>query len=547
MTTPVSVNNGLFTTNTLASKKFLLIYLFIIWSGLLTLALQFYIFWSLLKDNPFLFLLCLPIEIIFSYLIVILSSTIVAKVLLSAVNLIHTPREGIFLRKKTDKDYYYWSLRNVIKKWPVWLSNFSPSPVMDKILLTLFGVEMNDISNLNGVTLDTEFISIGKNVSIGAGTYVRSSMIISKFLIIKRIVIKENVNIGPQSFISPGTRIGENVFVNASSLTKVNQNLQSNRIYGGYPAKMVDKRDNLNWDDENSSEKEYLLNVFNKPNEKIRKKFEGRFATNIPQYLLIFFLIYIFSYGIPFYSLTSFIIEIFYPYFLNNSGFFSIFITPFSLYVVLFTPLILIGLYLFNLFLVAIITKIMYLYIERYCPFQEGVYNWQEKTKEYDYYFIRSFLIRYIKWRCLKSPFPWLLAPFFNFIGNCYIGKNSVIEDLYMAKEYVWIGDDVYLGNILLANHYWDKNLTVKGIKIEDNAVICDGCCIGPGSYIQKNATLLPLSITTKSDIMKSDEFYHNIPIKKMKSAKIIDFFDLNSESSEMTSKFKKHIIKTTT
>ncbi|MGV9198608.1 MAG: DapH/DapD/GlmU-related protein [Promethearchaeia archaeon] len=546
MTTPVSINNGPFTTNTLASKKFLLIYLFIIWFSLLTLVLQLYYFWQIFKNDVFLFLLILPLEIIVGYLILMVSSGLIAKLLLILVNSLHPPREGIFRREKQDKDYYYWSLRNVIKKWPIWLTNYIPSSMLDKCLLNLFGLNIQETTNLNGVTIDSEFISLGKNVSIGAASYIRSSMIVDKFLIIKQIRIEDEVIIGPQSYISPGTHIQQKVILEASSLTKLNQKLHRRTIYSGYPAKKVGSampyfNNELTIDLNNINPSKSI----NSKHRILEEKFEGRFTTKVPQYLLIFFVIYIFSYGLPLYALTSFMLLIFNPYYLSKPDIFSIIISSEAIYVIVFSPLIFIGLYLFNLFLVAVITKIIYVYIERNCPFQEGIYDWQEKTKEYNYYFIRSFLIRYIKWRSLKSPFPWLLAPFFNFIGNCYIGKDSVIEDLYMAKEYVWIGDNVYLGNLLLANHYWDKKLTVKGIKIESNAVISDGCCIGPGAYVQNDVTVLPLSITTKSDVMKANKLYYNTPIQEMEKSKIEDFFDLNSRKGKNHLEFKDNLIKT--
>ncbi|MFO8019094.1 MAG: hypothetical protein R6U96_10695 [Promethearchaeia archaeon] len=549
MTTPVSKNNGLFTTNTLASKKFLLIYVFIIWFSLCTLLVQVYYFWWLFRNSFFLFILTLPVEITVAYFILIISSGFIAKIFLFLVNHIHPPREGIFRREKKNKDYYYWSLRSIIKKWPVWLTNFIPSSFLDNWLLGLFGVAIRETTNLNGVTIDTDFISLGKNVSIGAGSYIRSCMVVSEFLIIQEVVIKDNVIIGPQSYISPGTQIEQKVVLKASSLTRVNQYLKRNTIYSGVPAEKVGSAKPYFKNELNIKEKVRANQAVGSDLEKskqktLKKKFKGRFTTNIPQYLLIFFVIYIFSYGLPLYSLSSFIILIFNPYYLTNSGLLSIFTNPNALYVLLFSPLLFIGLYVFNLSLVAIITKIIYVYIKRNCPFQEGVYDWQEKTQEYNYYFIRSFLIRYIKWRSLKSPFPWLLKNFFNFIGNCYVGKDSVIEDLYMAKEYVWIGDNVYLGNCLLANHYWDKKLTVKGIKIEDNAVISDGCCIGPGTYIQKQVTVLPLSTTTKSNMMEANQLYHQVPIKKMKKAEIIEFFALNSQKFEHDSEFKDTLIK---
>ncbi len=159
---------------------------------------------------------------------------------------------------------------------------------------------------------------------------------------------------------------------------------------------------------------------------------------------------------------------------------------------------------------------------------KEGVFHWKNKNIDYKQYFNRSFILRYVKWKIQKSPFPWLINYAFNYIGNCEIGIDSVMEDSYLAKELLKIGDNTYIGKALLANHLWDKNLTIEKITIGDNVTILDNCCISPGTEIQENVCLLPLSVTTKNDKLTADSIYINAPSTKISKEGLIDAFNLD-------------------
>ncbi|MCK4781211.1 MAG: hypothetical protein KAT57_13510, partial [Candidatus Lokiarchaeota archaeon] len=138
MSTPVSIHDGPFTTNTLASKKFLILYITIIWGSILPLLLEFYVFLKLIEFNFYLFILLLPFQIYIGYIITVFSSILVAKIFLIIINRVHKPKEGVFKRIESDKDYYFWSLRAVIKKWPIWISKFIPLPIIDKLNVRWF-------------------------------------------------------------------------------------------------------------------------------------------------------------------------------------------------------------------------------------------------------------------------------------------------------------------------------------------------------------------------------------------------------------------------
>lgn len=87
-------------------------------------------------------------------------------------------------------------------------------------------------------------ISIGKNVVISQGTYLCTAThdyTKNEFpLIIKKIIIEDNVWIAAKAFIHPGVRIGTNAIVSACSVVK--KDVPQDVIVEGFPAKVVKKR-----------------------------------------------------------------------------------------------------------------------------------------------------------------------------------------------------------------------------------------------------------------------------------------------------------------
>jgi acetyltransferase-like isoleucine patch superfamily enzyme len=169
-----------------------------------------------------------------------------------------------------------------------------------------------------------------------------------------------------------------------------------------------------------------------------------------------------------------------------------------------------------------LITKVFYKAIQYKNPATEGSFHWNDKNQNFNSYFKRSFILRYAKWKIQRSPFPWLIKPAFNFIGNCHFGKKTVIENSYLAKEFLHVGENSYIGKTLLANHLWDKNLTIKGIIIGDNVSISDNCCIAPGTEIEDDVSLLPLSVSSKCEKLTSNSAYFHSPIKTIPEEELI-------------------------
>ncbi|MHA2390678.1 MAG: DapH/DapD/GlmU-related protein [Promethearchaeota archaeon] len=240
MSVPNTMRVGPFTPTVLVKKRYLIFYFFLIWASIIPILLEFWIYWQLLWSytRPVHFYTYLPLLIFLMYITIVFSAIFFAKILLLIVNVIHKPREGTFLRVPADRDYRYWSLRNTIKRWPVWLAHRFPFPgILDNICFKAFGVKTKISNSLFEGWVDTEFIDFGKDVVVGQGAIVQSAVIIGNLLIVRKTVIDDDVRIGSHAIVMPGTHIGHNCILAANSVTTVGQVLEEGWIYVGIPAK----------------------------------------------------------------------------------------------------------------------------------------------------------------------------------------------------------------------------------------------------------------------------------------------------------------------
>jgi acetyltransferase-like isoleucine patch superfamily enzyme len=234
---------GPFCASVLAKKKYLILYIFLIWLTFLPTILEIWWYWQMLwyEIRPLHFYVFLPLFLLVIYVSIVFAAIFFTKILLLIISVFHKPREGVFLRDTADKDYRYWSLRNTLKKWPTWLAHKFPFPFLDNICFKILGVKTKFSNSLFEGWVDTEFMEFGKNVVVGQGAIVQSSVIIGNFLIIRKTIIEENVRVGAHVIIMPGTHIGKNCILNTWSSTMVGQELEEGWIYNGGPAKKFKK------------------------------------------------------------------------------------------------------------------------------------------------------------------------------------------------------------------------------------------------------------------------------------------------------------------
>ncbi|MFW9987755.1 MAG: acyltransferase [Candidatus Odinarchaeota archaeon] len=198
------------------------------------------LFWR--KGIYLLFFFLLPLNIILLIYILQFSAILISILFLTVVKLIYPPKEGNFKRDLKDKDYLYWNIRNIIKKWPLFIMASNPFPwFKNRSTLRFFGVKIGKTGIHDNSWISSEFVSIGKNVIIGMNSTLLSFGIEQNTFILRKIIVEDNVIIGAKCVILPGTHIKYNTKLSAHSYTNFNDILKENSIYIGHPAKLKER------------------------------------------------------------------------------------------------------------------------------------------------------------------------------------------------------------------------------------------------------------------------------------------------------------------
>jgi len=227
-----------FVTSSAISRmniKFIIIYLPILWlSGYMAVSVFFDL--SSYINNWIITMLLLPFWLFILYFIFTFGVAIFTKAFLLIINMIHTPKEGVFKAEEGNPDYEFWRLRVESKKLAIWLMSRSFLPWIVMWGFRWFGVRIDFSSHLQEAWVDTDFINFGRKVTVGQGAVVMSSMVIGKYLIIKRTIFDDYTVIGGVSNIAPGTFVGKDTVIGAFSTTTYDQILDQGWIYFGIPA-----------------------------------------------------------------------------------------------------------------------------------------------------------------------------------------------------------------------------------------------------------------------------------------------------------------------
>ncbi|MBA7697769.1 hypothetical protein ES703_106439 [subsurface metagenome] len=223
-----------FVTTSAISKigyKFLALYIPILWiSGYMTVA----VFFDVSQDIPwYINMFLLPVWLFVLYFIFVFGIAIFTKAFLLIINMIHKPKEGVFRAIEGDNDYEFWRLRVELKKLVFWFMSNGPIPWVVMWGFRWMGINVDFSSHMQDAWVDGEFIEFGRNITIGQGAVIMSSMVVGNYLIIKKIILGDHTLVGGVSHISPGTILGKESVIGAFTTTVPNQYIEPGWIYFG--------------------------------------------------------------------------------------------------------------------------------------------------------------------------------------------------------------------------------------------------------------------------------------------------------------------------
>jgi hypothetical protein len=278
------------------------------------------------------------------------------------------------------------------------------------------------------------------------------------------------------------------------------------------------------------------------------KSIKARIKEEVPVHMglnvINLIIIYLGSMFVPVFIFMSYILMFFVPNFLEAQSFLSIFTEWRSLLNLLLMPLMIIGCFLLYLIFLGLFTRILWRRSEKKSPTKDGVIPRDIPSTTFKHYGMRSFMIKHPKNVFSKGMFPWLSNWFFNFVGTSKIGKGSTIEEQICADRYIEIGKNNYIGvNSALAAHAVEGifgSINYFKIKTGDNVTTAGINLVGPGSVFNDNSYLLPLASATKHSILKGNNYYFGIPLRKIFKKKIMNYLDITMEDLKKSDELRQ-------
>jgi hypothetical protein len=225
---------------------------------------------------------------------------------------------------------------------------------------------------------------------------------------------------------------------------------------------------------------------------------------------------------------------IFKPFFLGV-GDLIVLLTSFeSLLIFITFPFVLIGAYLFHLYLIGGFTRFFWKYTERKSPTKDGIIPRNIQSKTLDYYHYRSFMVKYGKNAFMKGIFPWLSNWFFNVVGASVIEKGSTCEESVSSDRNVHVKRNVYMGvNSALASHLVEGifgNIIYFKVIVGDNSTLSGFNIIAPGCELKDNSYLLPMAAATKYNTTKGNNYYYGMPLRRIFKKKTMEYLKITEE-----------------
>ncbi|MHA2038475.1 MAG: hypothetical protein ACW972_05510 [Promethearchaeota archaeon] len=265
-------------------------------------------------------------------------------------------------------------------------------------------------------------------------------------------------------------------------------------------------------------------------------------------YLFIFFTIYLTSYIVPAFLFMGYTFLFFLPNFLEVSSFFTLFTEINSILALVSMPLVIIGCYLIRLFFVGLMTRFFWRLSEKKSPSKEGIIPRNFPSRTLNYYHIRSFLIKYAKNTFTKGAFPWLSNWLYNFVGSSVIGKGSTLEESIANEKFGIVGKNCYFGpSAGLATHLVDGtfgNINYFRVKIGDNVTAAAKNLVAAGSEVNDNSYLLPLASAGKHSVLKGNNYYWGIPLRRIFRKKSMEYLGLTPKELEINANIEGYAEK---
>ncbi|GAJ01273.1 unnamed protein product, partial [marine sediment metagenome] len=128
--------------------------------------------------------------------------------------------------------------------------------------------------------------------------------------------------------------------------------------------------------------------------------------------------------------------------------------------------------------------------------------------------------------------------------GTSVIEKGSTLEESVVTDRNVNVGKNCYIGvNSALSSHFVEGifgNIVYFEIKLGENVTLGGFNNIAPGCELRDNSYLLPMAAATKHNLLKGDNYYFGMPLRRIFKKKVMNYLKISEDNLVQAEEEKK-------
>jgi len=211
-------------------------------SALPSISIVFAYFYFLYGEiHLFLFVFFLPFILVISFLLLIVSTALFTGITVRIFRLSY--QEGAYHKSLKDKQTFHFALYWILYRPTEKLLSTIFIPPLYATYLRLLGAKIGKHVFFGGRNTigDPCVTEIGDRTLIGGGVTIMGHLGEEK-LIIKKVKIGTHCLVGAETLLMPGVTLEDNVVLGGKSLVTKNKVLKKGNMYGGVPAKKIERK-----------------------------------------------------------------------------------------------------------------------------------------------------------------------------------------------------------------------------------------------------------------------------------------------------------------
>jgi hypothetical protein len=150
-----------------------------------------------------------------------------------------SPKDSEFSSNDKSIRCIIWKQTVFTYEWSASIFTYVTPVILRSLFFRMLGARVGKGVLIAGKIVEPQMVMIGDYSFTGEMSLLMAHALMKDRVVLKRIIIGNNVSIGAHAVVMPGVRIGDGSIVAAGALVPMNTIISPGEIWGGIPAKKL--------------------------------------------------------------------------------------------------------------------------------------------------------------------------------------------------------------------------------------------------------------------------------------------------------------------